>query len=62
MTVDGEILLHYEILKKSVLVLSALDTGIQQTLIKNETFSMYLVPSRLLFTNDSCQFSRKYSL
>lgn len=51
MTVDGEIILHYEILKKRVLVLSSLDTGIQQALIKNETFSIYLnVPSRLLFT------------
>ena len=49
-TVDGEILLHCETLKKSVLVLSSLDTGIQQTVIKNETFSIYLVPSRLLFT------------
>ena len=50
MTVDGEIILHYEILKKRVLVLPSLDTGIQQTLTKNETFSIYLVPSRLLFT------------
>ena len=50
MAANGEILLHREMLKKSALVLSSLGTGIQQTLIKNEAFSIYLVPSRLLFT------------